>query len=174
MFLGRQKIINPLGQKPAFGWFLSCVGNNLPPIRISRSPFPTYENEPISSLHCNFLTGLCWGTMCKAYWVAEAVWLTTTADSCNLDNKTTMAVILLTNTFFSVNTSFPFDQECHFILKLHKWLTLLPLFFLFCAAVNIKSKQIPQMSWSAPSQLENLAVYANFTLFVMSCLYNAN
>jgi hypothetical protein len=24
--LGRQKIINPLGQKPAFGWFLSCVG----------------------------------------------------------------------------------------------------------------------------------------------------
>jgi hypothetical protein len=26
MFLGREKIINPLGQKPAFGWFLSCVG----------------------------------------------------------------------------------------------------------------------------------------------------
>ena len=28
-FLGRQKIINPLGQKPAFGWFLSCVGTIL-------------------------------------------------------------------------------------------------------------------------------------------------
>jgi hypothetical protein len=24
-----QKFINPLGQKPAFGWFLSCVGKNL-------------------------------------------------------------------------------------------------------------------------------------------------
>ena len=28
-FLGKQKIINPLGQKPAFGWFLSCVGINV-------------------------------------------------------------------------------------------------------------------------------------------------
>ena len=27
-FLGRAKFINPLGQKPAFGWFLSCVGNS--------------------------------------------------------------------------------------------------------------------------------------------------
>jgi hypothetical protein len=56
-FLGRAKFINPLGQKPAFGWFLSCVGKmstrkNMP-INLYSSiklPFDAELDEKLSNV----------------------------------------------------------------------------------------------------------------------------